>query len=182
LKVHLIPVEDVSEPLLGSISDQIREVYSPFISKVEIEEEIELPSEAYDPSRDQYRAEMVLQRLSSRFASKEGKILGITSEDLYGQGLNFVFGQAQKPGKFALISLHRLKPEFWGEEKDQKLFFDRAIKEAVHELGHSFGLEHCENERCVMTFSNRIGHTDRKKAVLCKRCEEKIEKVLVEED
>lgn len=176
MKVNIIPIEDIPKTVKRSISQGLKEVYSSFLDEVELEPEVELPSKAYDPSRDQYRAEMILQHLSSEFAGKEGKILVVTSEDLYSQGLNFIFGQAQKPGKLALISLHRLRPEFWGDRKDPDLFLNRSVKEAVHELGHTFGLEHCEDVNCVMTFSNRIEHTDRKKMHFCEKCEEKLKR------
>ncbi|MEF8836081.1 MAG: archaemetzincin family Zn-dependent metalloprotease [Candidatus Thermoplasmatota archaeon] len=181
LKIHIIPIGDIPKTVLRSISEGIKEVYSSILEGMEVEQRVEPPSETYDPRREQYRAEVILQYLSSEFASKEGKVLAITSEDLYAKGLNFIFGQAQKHGKFALISLHRLRPEFWGDEKKRDLFLDRAVKEAIHELGHSFGLEHCENMRCVMTFSNRIEHTDRKKAEFCEECKEKLETILAEE-
>jgi len=182
LKVNIIPIEDVPKTVIRSISQGLKEVYSSFLDEVDLEPEVELPSEAYDPSRDQYRAEMILQHLSSEFASKEGKILVVTSEDLYSQGLNFIFGQAQKPGKFAIISLHRLRPEFWKNEKNQNLFLARALKESVHELGHCFGLDHCEDVSCVMTFSNRIEHTDRKKAEFCEMCKEKVEMIFTQKE
>ncbi|MFW5953514.1 MAG: archaemetzincin family Zn-dependent metalloprotease [Candidatus Natronoplasma sp.] len=177
LKINIIPIEDISTSVLRIISEGLKEVYSPVVEEVEMGSKFELSSNAYDPRREQYRAEVILQNLSSKFASKEGKILSITSEDLFSQGLNFIFGQAQKPGKFALISLHRLRPEFWGEREDREIFLTRSVKEAIHELGHTFGLEHCKDVNCVMAFSNRIEHTDRKKAKFCKKCEEKLERL-----
>jgi len=180
LKVSIIPIRDIPKSIMKSISDGIKEVYSPVVREVKVASKFELPSEAYNPNRDQYRAEIILQRLSSRYSSKEGKILAITTEDLYSEGLNFIFGQAQKPGKFALISLHRLRPEFWEDEKDRRRFLTRAVKEAIHELGHTFGLEHCESLSCVMTFSNRIGHTDRKDAKFCEKCKKKIKRLYQE--
>lgn len=177
LKVSIIPIGDISKSVFRTISEGIEEVYSPVVEEVKVGSKFELPSEAYNPNRNQYRAEVILQRLSSEFTSKEGKILAITSEDLYSQGLNFIFGQAQKPGKFALISLHRLRPEFWGEKEDRRRFLIRSVKEAIHEVGHTFGLDHCEDVNCVMTFSNRIDHTDRKERKFCEKCEEELERL-----
>ncbi|MEF8832603.1 MAG: archemetzincin, partial [Candidatus Thermoplasmatota archaeon] len=127
MKIHIIPIGDIPKTVLRSISEGIKEVYSSILEGMEVEQRVEPPSETYDPRREQYRAEVILQYLSSEFASKEGKVLAITSEDLYAKGLNFIFGQAQKHGKFALISLYRLRPEFWGDEKERDLFLDRAV-------------------------------------------------------
>jgi len=52
--------------------------------------------------------------------------------------------------------------EFWGAPGDQRLFLARATKESVHELGHTYGLSHCEELACVMRFSNTLRDTDQK--------------------
>jgi len=99
-----------------------------------------------------------------------GKVLGVTAADLYVPHLNFVFGEAYCPGKVAVISINRLRPEFYNEPPDIRLLLSRMSKEAVHELGHTFGLNHCSNSKCVMYFSNSIVDTDAKGSVFCDRC------------
>ncbi|KXA92897.1 hypothetical protein AKJ65_06885 [candidate division MSBL1 archaeon SCGC-AAA259E19] len=161
---------------MENVSGQLEEVYSPVIDEVEFGSGLSIPPEAYGPNREQHEAGIVLQYISSEASvMKNGRVLGVTEEDLYSQGLNFVFGQAQKGGRAALMSLHRLRPEFWGQKKDRNLFLARAAKEAVHELGHTFGLSHCDKKSCVMTFSNRIADTDRKEPGFCESCWNKIE-------
>jgi archaemetzincin len=87
---------------------------------------------------------------------------------MYVKRTNYVFGLSEIGGKTSLISTHRYHPELYGKSK-QGLFEDRAIKEAIHELGHSFGLQHCEN-KCVMQFSNDIKEVDKKPHTFCKEC------------
>jgi DNA polymerase-4 len=89
----------------------------------------------------------------------------VTEHDLYAGGLNFVFGLAECPGRAALISLYRL-----GQEAGEALFRERALKEALHELGHSLSLGHCPDSCCVMHFSNCLADTDRKGSEPCARC------------
>lgn len=162
---------------MDNISTRLLEVYSSVIDEVEFEPGLKIPPEAYNSGRKQYEAEIVLQRMHSEVSlPKEGKVLGVTAKDLYSPGLNFVFGQAREGGRVAVVSLHRLRPEFWGRKESWELFLNRAAKEAIHELGHTFGLIHCGKKSCVMTFSNCIADTDGKKLEFCKNCRRKIEK------
>lgn len=97
-------------------------------------------------------------------------MLGVTDRDLYAGDLNFVFGLAQSPGRAAVISLFRLRAG-----ADEAGFRARAVKEAVHELGHTLGLPHCPDPACVMHFSNSLADTDRKGAAHCQACRARLE-------
>lgn len=101
-------------------------------------------------------------------------MLALTDVDLFTPGLNFVFGQAQCPGKIALVSIYRLDPAKYGALPNPTLLLERATKEAIHELGHTFGLRHCLNPRCVMAFSNSIIEVDEKTAKFCARCKSRL--------
>ncbi len=98
------------------------------------------------------------------------RLLRLLDQDCYAPGLNFVFGQAMAGGRDAVVALPRLRQEFYGLPEDEMLFQERAIKEAVHELGHTYGLGHCPNPRCVMHFSNSLADTDIKGATFCEKC------------
>lgn len=132
---------------------------------------LEVPEDAYDPIRRQYRSSKILSMISAyRQPVDDERVLGVTDVDLYAPGLNFVFGEAMSWRGPAVISLHRLRPEYYGMPRDDKVFLGRALKEAVHELGHALGLSHCADRRCVMFFSNSILDTDRKGVQLCGLC------------
>ena len=98
------------------------------------------------------------------------KVLGVVDVDVFVSELNYVFGEAFLPGRVALISLFRLRPEVYDEPANEDRFLRRAVKEAVHELGHTFGLNHCPNPKCIMHFSNSIADTDKKQTLFCSQC------------
>lgn len=131
-------------------------------------EVLEIPEGTYNPSRDQYLSTEILYFMMNILKRNSNHVLGLTSVDLYAPRLNFVLGEAEYPGNFALISLHRLK------SPNRDLFIKRIITEAVHELGHTFGLPHCMNHLCVMHFSNSVLETDIKGPGFCKDCLNKL--------
>ena len=133
---------------------------------------IPVPKEAYEPFRGQYRADALLHVL--RKGVLQERVLGVVDKDLFVPGLNFVFGVADPESRRALIALARLRQEFYGLNSNSHLFLLRAVKEAVHELGHTWGLEHCSDPRCVMHFSNSLRDTDRKGYQFCPTCHGKL--------
>ncbi|MEM3030392.1 MAG: archaemetzincin family Zn-dependent metalloprotease [Candidatus Micrarchaeia archaeon] len=128
-------------------------------------------TQSFDSSRKQYNAEMLLGELAEKRQratwQKADKVLAIVREDLFVPNLNFVFGLAGN--KYAVVSLARLDPRFYGRE-DGDILRERMIKEAIHELGHAFGLQHCGDRQCVMSFSNTIGEVDDKTSEFCQSC------------
>jgi archaemetzincin len=99
------------------------------------------------------------------------KILAICDFDAYSGELNFVLGEAHFGGRVVAVYIPRLRQELYVTNSDpNKLFEQRVVKEAVHELGHAFGLTHCERSRCVMHFSNSLRDTDFKDYRFCERC------------
>ncbi len=136
-----------------------------------IEDVVSIPTGAYNPVRRQYNSSSILMEISAcRKKLGVDCVLGVTDVDLYVPGLNYVFGEASSVKKAALISLFRLKQEFYGISPDMELLHERLVKEAVHEVGHMMGLEHCKNSSCVMFFSNSIVDTDKKSGVFCEKC------------
>jgi len=133
---------------------------------------------AYEPKRRQYLAPQLLATLRSFSMEPGDRCLGIVDVDLYSPGLNFIFGEADISSGVAIISLYRLRQECYGLPQDEGLFQDRAIKEAVHELGHTYRLSHCQDEKCVMHFSNSLADTDIKSASFCPKCQQKLKKVI----
>jgi archaemetzincin len=124
---------------------------------------------AYSARRNQYWSTAILKQLSEQCPAG-ANILGVTDLDLFVPVLTFVFGEAQVGGRAALVSTRRLRNEFYGLPQDGRLMMDRLIKEAMHEVGHNFGLRHCHDWQCVMTSSHAVEKLDLKRDVFCDVC------------
>ncbi len=130
------------------------------------------PRLGFNPKRNQYHAGTLLRYLEGVSFPNLVKLLAVVSFDLYEEGLNFVFGEAQLGGRNAVVSVFRLHSE------DERLLFERTFKEVNHELGHTFGLTHCQDPRCVMSFSNSLSDVDRKTRFFCDSCQRKLSAAL----
>lgn len=165
----IVPVGDVEPGLLEELRKALGEK---FFMPFSIGRPMDIPEEAYDPGRGQYHSPTILNILRHEREGK--KVLGVIDRDLYVPELNFVFGEAELRGRVALISVTRLRQGFYGLPEDDAIFFERVLKEAVHELGHTCGFGHCKDPGCVMFFSNSLADTDRKGSSFCARCRRKI--------
>jgi archaemetzincin len=128
------------------------------------------PQPAYDPKRNQYDSSTLLVSLAHRASENGSWILGLTGRDLYVPMLTFVFGQAQLGGRVAIVSLARLRQEFYGLPADPALVRERAVKEALHEMGHALGLVHCVEPLCAMSLSTQVEQVDAKLPDICTSC------------
>jgi archaemetzincin len=133
---------------------------------------------AFDPVRNQYYSTAILQLLARDNDAEGMRVLAVTSLDLYVPVLTFVFGEAQLGGGCAVVSLHRLREEFYGLPANGKLLRERLLKEALHELGHTFGLRHCADWRCVMASAHAVERLDIKSAKFCPACRAAIDRAL----
>lgn len=124
---------------------------------------------AFDAGRRQYHSTAILAKLQL-LSGDDARRLGVTALDLYVPVLTFVFGEAQIPGRCAVISAHRLREEFYGLPPNAKLLRERLTKAALHELGHTFGLQHCSNWQCVMASTHAVERLDLKAAAFCRAC------------
>jgi archaemetzincin len=147
------------------IIDALAASLSTFDMDIEIRNSVSIPVDSHDAKRGQYRADAFMEVCAQ---SDADRVLGVAAVDIFAEPLNFVFGQAEVGGRAAVISIARLA------HRDREKFNQRVTKEAIHELGHTFGVTHCPDPKCVMSFSNSLEDTDRKGTSYCDACLEAI--------
>jgi archaemetzincin len=129
-----------------------------------------IPEGAYDSKRGQYQSVEIMKMLAQHAPRDASRLLGVTDVDLAIPMLSFLFGQAQFDGPIAVVSLCRLRQEFYGLPAEESLLRERTAKEVLHELGHTFGLVHCSEPTCAMSLATHIELVDAKAEQYCTRC------------
>ena len=170
--IHLIPLADgigAVEPGLDVLEFLAASLARTFRTPCRIRPESIDLAFSLDANRRQYYSTAILQRME-RAVDPDARVLGVTACDLYVPVLTFVFGEAQLDGNCAIVSTARLHEEFYGMPPRPDLLRERLLKEATHELGHTFGLRHCVDWRCVMASSHAVERLDVKTADFCKSC------------
>ncbi len=130
------------------------------------------PQLAFHPERQQYHSTELLTILAAMLPQQAWRLVGLVAVDLYIPVLTFVFGEAQLRGPCAVVSTHRLRQECYGLPAAPELLYERALKETVHELGHTLGLTHCDDYQCAMAASHAVEWIDLKQVALCPNCRE----------
>jgi archaemetzincin len=172
--LRIVPVGEFSEGILNAVKGELEDLNI----KSRIMTKVYIPKESYNQWRKQYNAEMVMSILSvaseAKFIDKSIPTLLLTDADLYYNGLNFIFSLEDPAKSCAVVSLARMRPEFYDERPARGLLEDRTVKEVVHVLGHYLGLDHCFNIRCVMNFSPSVFDVDKKQKDFCEECKIKM--------
>ena len=167
--LQLLPIGNVDKDLLRDLRPVLEETFR-FPCKI-LDLQLD-PEFALHGERQQYHSSQILQRMQGVLSPDTWRMLGVAAVDLYIPILTFVFGEAQMGGRTAVMSAHRLRQEFYGLTSDKKLLSQRIAKEAIHELGHTLTLTHCENYSCAMAPSHAVEWIDLKGRGLCKPCRE----------
>jgi archaemetzincin len=166
-QITLISFGYFDATLLRNVADGVRQE---FHYPVKVREGLLDLSEFYDPTRRQYNGVKLVQELDTNYASEHNKTIGLFNIDLFIPILTYIFGQAYLKGRTGIASSYRLSNERYGIKPDELLLTERFVKEVIHELGHTFGLIHCQSQTCVMRSSTYVEDIDQKSSHLCKSC------------
>jgi archaemetzincin len=170
-KIRVVPINTVDAAFLARLAPCLEER---FLASARAERSLVVPRSTLNATRGQLFASTLVAKVQRAHPDNGAVVLAITDFDLYKTSHRFVFGDADDAQSIAVVSIHRLRSEFYGEPADANLLFQRTLKECIHELGHTFGLKHCYNARCAMYYSNSIFETDNKMPHFCEICEHRL--------
>jgi archaemetzincin len=171
MNLYLAPVAFTNIQLLGRILDALQRSFGKPVYKINLTINTE---SLYSPDRNQYFSTGFIEQSIEQTLHINGKIIIITELDIYVPVLTFLFGEAQLNGNLSVVSVFRLHEEFYSGITNNELLFERTIKEVLHELGHNFGLIHCQDWDCVMHSSNSVEEVDIKGNTYCRNCQSQI--------
>jgi archaemetzincin len=168
-KAHTLVISPIGDPGLGGelLENLEREIRKFFGLETDLRPLIEEQDLWPDPIRRQVHSTPVLETLSILSPPEALKVLAITKLDLFIPILTHVYGEAQLGGKACILSTYRFTD---GIHSATEAFGCRIVKEALHELSHTFNLRHCRDPVCIMHYCRSMREVDRKSSQLCRYC------------
>ncbi|HEY6326498.1 MAG TPA: archaemetzincin [Candidatus Cybelea sp.] len=170
-KIRIVPINSVDAAFLDRLAPCLEER---FLAGASVEPSLTVPRSSLNATRGQLFVATLVSKVQRAHPESDAVLLAITDFDLYKTSHRFVFGDADEAQNVTVVSINRLRSEFYGESGDANLLFQRTLKESIHELGHAFGLKHCYNARCAMYYSNSIFETDNKMPHFCEICDRRL--------
>jgi len=155
-------LKDLEEPLTTHLG----------LTAVQSKVALSRPDYAFNKDRSQYHCNAILRRLATLLEPGQSLVMGVTDVGLFVPDSAFVFGEADRESRAAVVSTAKLRA---GVSADQ--LRRRVQVEGMHQVGHLLGLSYCEDARCVMFFAHAPADTDRKQVGLCNPCRNELAKL-----
>lgn len=170
--IMLLPIGQVDLATIEVIRKPLEEIYR---RRTEVGSSLPVPKYAYNPTREQYHSSAILKRVETSRDPRWEAAIGLTEADLFVPEVPFIFGEADRSTRSALISLRRLRPEAGPAETRRDILTRRFISEVIHQVGLIRGLAHCPNNRCVMYFASAVNEIDKRGSGLCANCRKRLQ-------
>lgn len=169
--IVLVPVGQIEDQLLEKVAQALEDTFQ---RTTTVHRSLPVPKYAFNPTRGQYHSAAILKRVETLRVSEWDSAVGVVDVDLFVPEVPFIFGEADRSTRSAIISLTRLRPETGSSESKRELAYKRLVSEAIHQIGMIRGLAHCPNNRCVMFFSATVQDTDKKGMTFCANCRKRL--------
>jgi archaemetzincin len=189
--INLLVLNDISRTVLRHLARNLSQIFE---TDVKVSRTIIIPSMLFNEEKRKYEGRKLLKFLTENMTLGEvkGINLALFDRDIYTGSADYVFGVASPFPKIGIVSLLRLHPHFeedyfaGGLKKrkagkfpllvrrlsgaEKTVYYERILKEAIHSIGHSMGLIHCDHSQCIMYPSGKVSDVDNKTTSFCKTC------------
>jgi archaemetzincin len=161
--LQLVPVGNPPPGLMKALEEPL--LAQRGVTAIQSKTQLTGPTYAFNKDRNQYHSNAIMRRLVPLIEPMQKFVMGVVDVDLFVPDSAFVFGEADREARVALLSIFRLR-----QGVDDKALLRRTQVEAVHQAGHLVGLSYCEDPRCVMFLASTPAEVDRKGVALCNLC------------
>lgn len=170
-KIAIQPLGKVKPDVVAETRESLERLYT---VEVVILPAKELPSAAYYRPRDRYRAEKLLAWLAENTDAQFTKVIGLTESDISTTKDDIddwgIFGLGELGQRPCVVSSFRLT-----RKVPRATMLTRLGKVAGHEVGHTFGLEHCAVDGCLMhEAGGKVATVDHEPGLLCTACRARV--------
>jgi archaemetzincin len=166
-KIVVVPLGEVDFMLVNRLATNIGPVYG---RSVDILKGMKMPDEALNIVRNQYYASILLAKLERVKANQKEFVLGVCEEDIYLPDESYIIGHSDTVSATAIVSLFRIRQEFYGLPEDEMKVYTRLFKQSIHQLAHLFDMTSCRNPRCINYYSQNMMDIDTKGEKFCDIC------------
>jgi archaemetzincin len=172
-RVYLVPLStELPAEDLALVERALGAFYALEVTKLP---PVPLPDRALNATRRRYRAEKLLDLLGEQAPRDAFRVLGLTAVDISTTKDKIqdwgILGLATLDGRTCVISRFRTR-----RGASEPVAQIRFAKTAVHEIGHTLGLEHCPTRGCLMEDARGTVFTTDREYDLCADCREKLQK------
>ncbi len=170
-KIVVVPLGEVEFMLVNRLATNIGPVFG---RSVDILKGMKIPEEAYNVVRNQYYASIIFSKLERVKANPRELVLGICEEDVYLPDEPYIIGHSDSVIGAAVVSLFRIRQEFYGLPEDEMKVYSRLFKQSVHQISHLLGMTSCKNPKCINYYSQEMFDIDSKGEKFCDICKRQL--------
>lgn len=175
-KIVIAPLGEADLAMVNRLAGTLGGLFN---RSVDILKGMRMPTEAYNETRSQYYARIILSKLERIKANNRETIIGVCEEDLYLPNAHYVLGYADDLSSTAIISLFHFRQDFYGLPEDDTKMYPRFYKEVVRQMSKLYSIPPCSNPVCVNFNSDEMMDIDDKSTRMCDVCLQQLQKVYI---
>lgn len=153
--IQILPFSDVDQSKVVYLTSKLKEVFD----SVAVLKSEDIPKQSYYKPRNRYRANNILDYMKYNY---KGNVVAITEKDI-----SIPTKDIPDHGILGLGSLYTNKCIISSYRCKKKNINFELYKLALHEIGHTFTINHCPEASCTMNAGNK---TNNLKPTFCNKC------------